>query len=99
MTEYLIHLASPVKTLPWFSSEGFEAPENALTGGNGTADDQDRIVAADGAKDIGTALAVESSGDRLRASRHSAKYEHLAYTIDPEEELRQEGVKRGSAFL
>ena len=64
MTEYLIGPASPVKTLPWLSGEGFKAPENALTGGNGAADDQNRIIAADGAKDIGPPLAVESGGDR-----------------------------------
>ena len=30
MTEYLIGPASPVKTLPGLSGEGFEAPENAV---------------------------------------------------------------------
>jgi hypothetical protein len=99
MTEYLIGQASPVKTLPGFSSEGFEAAENALAGGNGAADDQDRIVPPDGAKDVGPPLAVESGGDGLRASRNSAKYQHFAHTIDPEEELRQEGIERGPAFL
>src|SRR6202049_1155622 len=99
MTEYLIGVGSPVKTLPWLSGEGFEAPENALTGSNGAADDQDRIVAPDGAKDIGPPLAVEGSGDGLRTSGNRAQNQHLAHTVDAEEELRQEGIERGSAFL
>jgi hypothetical protein len=99
MTEYLIGLASPVKTLPWLSGEGFKASENALTGRNGAADDQDRVIPPDGAEDIGPPLAVESSGNWLCTSRNSAKYQHLAYAVDPEEELRQQCIERGSALL
>ena len=99
MTEYLIGLARSVNTLSGLSGEGFEAPEDAVPGGDGAADDQDRVVTADGAKDIGPALAVESSRDWLSASRNRAQNQHLADAIDPEEKLRQEGIERGSAFL
>src|SRR4030081_3365633 len=99
MTEYLIGLASPVKTLPRLSSEGFEAPENALAGGNRPTNDQDRIIAPDSAKDIGPPLAIERSGDGLRTSGDSAEHQHFAHTVDPEKKLRQEGIERGSAFL
>src|SRR6266550_4099043 len=99
MTEYLIGRASPVKTLPGLPSKGLEAPENALAGGNRAANDQDRIIASNGAKDIGPPLAIERSGDGLRTSGDSAEYQHFAHTVDPEEKLRQEGIERGSAFL
>src|SRR6267154_3126252 len=99
MTEYLIGPTSPVKTLPWLSGEGFKSPENALTGRNGAADDQDRVVASDGAKDIGPPLAVESGGDWLCTSRNRAKYKHFAHAVDPEEELWQHCIERGSALL
>jgi len=99
MTEYLIGPASPVKTLPGLSGEGFEAPENALAGGNRSANDQDRIVAPNSAKDIGPPLAIERSGDGLRASGDGAEHQHFAHTVDPEEKLWQEGIERGSAFL
>ncbi|HMG96510.1 MAG TPA: hypothetical protein VK565_09435, partial [Gemmatimonadaceae bacterium] len=99
MTEYLIGLASPVKTLPWLSGEGFKASENALTGRNGAADDQDRVIPPYGAEDIGPPLAVESSGNWLCTSRNRAKYQHLAYAVDPEEELRKQCIERGSALL
>jgi hypothetical protein len=99
MTEYLIGPARPVKTLPGLSSQGFEAPENALAGGNRAANDQDRIVAPNSAKDIGPPLAIERSGDGLRTSGDSAEHQHFAHTVNPEEKLRQEGIERGSAFL
>src|ERR1700693_300259 len=99
MTEYLIGPASPVKTLPRLSSECFEAPQNALARGNRAANDQDRIVAPNSAKDIGPPLAIERSGDGLRTSGNSAEHQHFAHTVDPEEKLRQEGIERGSAFL
>jgi len=99
MTEYLIGPAGPVKTLPGLPSEGFEAPENALAGSYRAANDQDRIVAPNSAKDIGPPLPIERSGDGLRTSRDSAEHQHFADTIDPEEKLRQEGIESGSALL
>src|SRR6267143_6199303 len=99
MTEYLIGPASPVKTLPGLSGEGFEAPENALAGSNRSANDQDRIVAPNSAKDIGPPLAIERGGDGLRTSGDGAEHQHFAHTVNPEEKLRQEGIERGPAFL
>jgi hypothetical protein len=89
MTEYLIGPARPVNALSGFSGEGLEAPEDAVPGGDGATDDQNRVVTSDGAKDIGPSLAVESSGDGLSASRDRAQNQHLANTIDAEEKLRQ----------
>jgi hypothetical protein len=99
MTEYLIGPGSPVKTLTRLSGKGFKASENALTGGDGAADDQDRIVAPNGAKHIGPSLAIEGSSDGLGTSGNRAEHEHLAHTVDPEEELRQKSIERCSAFL
>ena len=99
MTEYLIGPAGSVNTLSGLPRLGFEPPEDAVPGGNRAADDQDRIVAADGAKDIGPTFPVESGSDRLSASGNRAQDQHLADTIDAEKKLRQKGVERSSAFL
>lgn len=99
MTEYLIGPAGSVNALSGFSGEGFEAPEDAVPGGDGATDDQNRVVTADGAKDIGPSFAVERSSDGLSASRDRTQNQHLANTIDAEEKLWQQGIERGSAFL
>jgi hypothetical protein len=92
-------LADPVNTLSWLSGHGFEASENAVPGSNGPADDQDGIVAADGAQDIRPSLTVQGRRDRLGATRHRTQNQHLANTIDPKEKLRQQRVESSSAFL
>ena len=99
MTVYLIGPAGSVNTLSRLSGQGLEASKNAVPGGNGAADDQNRIIAADGAEDIGPSLAVQGGSNRLSASRNGAQNQHLADTINPEKKLWQKGVERSSAFL
>jgi hypothetical protein len=99
MIEYLIGPAGPVNALSRFSSEGLEAPEDAVPGGDGATDDQYRIVTADCAKNIGPSLTVEGSCDGLSAPWDRAQNQHLPNAIDAEEKLRQQGVECCSAFL
>jgi hypothetical protein len=82
-------LAYPVNTLSRLSGHGFEASENAVAGSNGPADDEDGVVAADGAQDIRPSLTVQGRRDGLGATRHCAEDQHLTNAIDPQKKLWQ----------
>lgn len=72
---------------------------DALAGGNRAANDEDGVVAADGAEYVAPALAVEGSGDRLGAAGYRPQHQHLAHTVNAQEKLWKKGVERSSALL
>src|ERR1700704_2410084 len=99
MTEYLIGLTGFVNASGRLPGHTPNAPHGALPGGHGTTDDQDGVVAADGAQNVGPALSVEGGRDRLGATRHGAEDDHLADAIDAEKKLGKEGIESGPALL
>src|SRR6185295_10798210 len=99
MTEYLIGPARSVNASGGLPGHTPKASHGPFPGGEGAADDEDRVVTADGAQDVGPALAIESGGDRLRAARHGAENDHLTDTVNPQKELGKQGVESGAALL
>ena len=61
---------------------------SAIAGVGGPADDEDGVLAGDGAEDLRPALRVDRLGDRLGAARQRMKNDQLADSIDSREPLR-----------
>src|SRR5437868_15502351 len=99
MTEYLIVLAKPVNPWSGLSRQGPQAPHNSLAGGNRATDDQNGVVAANGAEDVGPRLAIKRGSDGLSAARNGAQDQHLADAFYSQEELWQQRVESGSTLL
>jgi hypothetical protein len=73
------------------------APHHPLAGGRRAADEEDGVVAGDGAEQVGPAFGVEGVGDRLGAARDRVDDQQLADPIDTVEQLRQQRVERRAA--
>src|SRR6266576_3035336 len=99
MTEYLIVQARPVNAWSGLPRQGPQAPHNPLPGGHRSADDENRVVTANGAEDIRPSLAIQRGSDGLSTARNGAQNEHLADALDSQEKLRQQRVEGGSALL
>src|SRR5688500_8823150 len=68
-----------------------EQPRREACPGLGRAgDDEDRVVAGDGAEHFLELLLIDRFGDRLRAATDRAQDDELADAVDAGEELRQE---------
>lgn len=99
MTEYLIGPGGCVNSASGLPSHGAEPPHYTLSGGHRATNDEDGIVAPDGAEDVGPRLTVERRSNGLGTSRDGTKDEHLADAIDAQKQLRQQGVESGTALL
>src|SRR4051812_7425444 len=81
------------------TSEGFDAPHDAIARRDGPADDEDRIVSTHNSEDIGPGFAIESCCDGLRPARHSSKHDHFAGAVDAQKKLRKKRFECGSTLL
>src|SRR5579864_2629531 len=73
--------------------EGLEAADDFLSRGGGAADDEDRVLAADGADDFGPLFRVERFADRLGAAAERVEHDELTDAVDVGEEVWQQGVE------
>ena len=64
-----------------------------LAGRRGAANEEDRVVAADGPQHLGPAFAVERVGDRLRTAGHGPHDEQLADAVDGDDEARKQPLE------
>ena len=99
MSEYLIVWRAYVNTRSGLSSHRPQPPQHAVAGGDRAADYQYGIVAPDRPQYVRPTLAVECGSDWLGASGNGPKDKHFTHTVEPKEQLGQEGVERGAALL
>src|SRR6516164_8991531 len=59
-----------------------EPAREAFARGGGAADDEDGVVAGDGAEDLGPLLGVEGDADGLRAAGEGVEHDELADAAD-----------------
>src|SRR3954469_17892567 len=100
---YLIIRDLPVKQtapggrngLSCFAGELEQAGGQGGAGGLRPGDDEDRIVAGDGAHHLLEVLLVDRFGDRLGTTGNGVEHDQLAHPVDPGEELRQKVRQQG----
>lgn len=85
--------------LSGLSGHRSEASHNPLPGGDGPADDEDGIVAADGPENVRPALAIEGSRNRLGTAGNGAQDKHLTDAVDAQKQLGEQGVERSPALF
>ena len=71
-----------------------QAPLEALAGGGGPTDDENRVVASNGPQHVGPRFAVERRRHGLGAARDRAHDDQLADAVDSRQQLGEQGIER-----